>query len=105
MANGGPGDMHEVKLKWDGFIEMDGDRMTRLVLSAGGKEKLKFQSARGKDETEVAILPGGHRIDMACAVRFGILGEPASPDKVAADAPAGPAPGRDNGVFPHPADP
>jgi hypothetical protein len=90
MATAGPGDMHEVKLKWHGFIEMDGNRMTRLVLSADGKEKLKFNSARGKDENEVASLPGGHRLDMACAVRFGILGEPASPDKVAADAPAQP---------------
>ena len=60
MAHGRPGDMHEVKLKWHGFIEMDGDRMTRLVLSAGGFEKLKFVSL----------------FDMACDVRFGILGEP-----------------------------
>ncbi|HUY32892.1 MAG TPA: hypothetical protein VMV69_08935 [Pirellulales bacterium] len=76
MANGGPGDMHEVKLKWHGFIEMDGNRMTRLVLSAGGMEKLKFQSARGKDENLVAFLPGGHRIDMECGVRYGMIGEP-----------------------------
>jgi hypothetical protein len=75
MANGGPGDMHEVKLRWHGFIEMDGDRMTRIVLSASGKEKLKFQSARGKVESEVAILPGGHRIDTDCDVRFGLIGE------------------------------
>jgi hypothetical protein len=75
MANGGPGDMHEIKLKWHGFIEMDGNRMTRLVLSADGQEKLKFQSARGKDVVEVAILPGGHRIDMDGEVRFGIIGE------------------------------
>jgi len=92
MANGGPGDMHEIKLKWHGFIEMDGNRMTRLVLSASGVEKLKFNSARGKDQNEVAILPGGHRIDMACAVRYGILGEPASPDKVTPDAPTQPQP-------------
>jgi hypothetical protein len=88
MANGGPGDMHEVKLTWHGFIEMDGNRMTRLVLSAAGKDKLKFNSARGKDENEVASLPGGHRIDMVSEVRFGLLGEPAGPDQVAADAPA-----------------
>jgi hypothetical protein len=76
MANGGPGDMHEVKLRWQGFIEMDGDRMTRLVLSASGMEKLKFQSAHGKDENLVAFLLGGHRIDMECGVRYGIIGEP-----------------------------
>ncbi len=93
MANSGPGDMHEVKLKWHGFIEMDENRLTRLVLSAGGREKLKFNSARGNDANEVAFLPGGHRIDMACAVRYGILGEPAGPDKVAANAPATPQPG------------
>jgi hypothetical protein len=78
MANGGPGDMHEVKLKWQGFIEIDGNRMTRLVLSAGGREKLKWQSARGKNVAEVAILPGGHPIDLDCAVRFGLLGEAAT---------------------------
>ena len=93
MANGGPGDMHEVKLTWHGFIEMDGNRMTRLVLSADGKEKLKFRSTLGKVYSEVANLPGGRRIDMASEVRFGILGEPAGPDKVAADAPATPQPG------------
>jgi hypothetical protein len=72
---------------------MTENRMTRLVLSAVGEEKLKFNSARGKDENEVAILPGGHRIDMACGVSYGILGEPAGPDKVAADAPDAPQPG------------
>jgi hypothetical protein len=88
MANAGPGDMHEVKLRWHGFLEMDGSRMTRLVLSAGGRERLKFNSARGQDENEVALLPGGHRIDMACEVRFGLLGEPVRSQQVAADAPA-----------------
>ncbi len=93
IMSDGPGDMHEVKLKWHGFIEMDGNRMTRLVLSAVGMEKLKHNSARAKDENEVAILTGGHRIDMDCAVRYGFLGEPAGPDKVAADASDTPQPG------------
>jgi hypothetical protein len=79
MANSGPGDMHEVKLKWHGFIEMRGNRVTRLLLCASGTEKLGFGSARGKDDNEVASLPGGHRIDMACGVRYGFLGEPAGP--------------------------
>jgi hypothetical protein len=67
--------------------------MTRLILSASGTEKLKFGSGRGKDANEVASLPGGHRIDMDCAVRYGFLGEPAGPDKVAADASDTPQPG------------
>jgi hypothetical protein len=87
MANGGPGDIHEVKFKWHGVIEMDGNRMARLLLSADGMEKLKFRSALGKDDkNEVASLPGGHRIDMACGVRYGILGEPAGSNKVTAEA-------------------
>jgi hypothetical protein len=65
MPHGRPGDMHEVKLKWHGFIEMDENRMTRLVLSAGGSEKLKF----------------ARLFDMACEVRFGILGEPVAVDE------------------------
>lgn len=87
MANAGPGDMHEIKLKWHGFIEMGGRRVTRLVLAAGGREKLKFQSARGKDEIEVAILPGGHRVDVECDVRFGIVGEAVAPAAAQDDVP------------------
>src|SRR5205807_495857 len=32
---------HRVTLTWDGFVEMKGPRMTRLVLSAHGSERLK----------------------------------------------------------------
>jgi hypothetical protein len=92
MANAGPGDMHEVKLTWHGFVEMDGKRLTRLTLAARGAEVLKFGSARPRDDNEVASLPAGHRTDIACAVRYGILGEPAAGSNVTADA-AAPAPG------------
>ncbi len=85
LANGEPGDLHEVKLTWHGFIEMNANRMTRLLLSARGSERLKFGSARGRDINEVANLPAGHRIDIASEVRFGILGESADPERVAAD--------------------
>jgi len=80
MANAGPGDMHEVKLTWHGFIEMSGKRMTRLVLSAHGTERLRFGSARDKDPNEVASLPAGRRIDLSCGVCYGIIAEPAAPD-------------------------
>jgi hypothetical protein len=91
MANAGPGDLHEIKLRWRGFIEMTGDRMTRLLLSAGGKEKLKFNSARDAEDNEVSSLPAGHRIDRSCGVRFGMIGEPVGPGQVA-EAPDGPNP-------------
>lgn len=76
MANAGPGDLHEVRLTWAGFIQMDGSRMTRLLLSARGTEKLKFGSSRGGNENAAASLPAGRRIDMECGVRYGVLAEP-----------------------------
>ncbi|HEV3082081.1 MAG TPA: hypothetical protein VGY66_20030 [Gemmataceae bacterium] len=90
MANGGPGDLHEVRLIWYGYVGMDRERVSRLVLTARGKEKLKFGLARGEHANEAASLPAGHRIDMACEVRYGILGAPAAADQVTADAPAPP---------------
>ena len=79
MANAGPGNIHEVKLTWHGVIGMKGNRVTRVDLSAHGTEQLKFGSARGKIDNEVAILPGGRRIDLNCAVRCGIISESAAP--------------------------
>ena len=55
--------------------------MTRLVLSAKGTEQLKFGSARGKSDNQVAMLPAGRRIDTSCDVRYGIVAEPAKPPR------------------------
>jgi len=70
---------HEVKLTWEGFIETDGKRLTRLLLAASGTEKLKWGSeglkTQAKTDDEVAFLPAGRFIDMECGVRYGILGE------------------------------
>ena len=79
---------HQVKLAWEGLIEMKGNRMTRLLLVARGTEKLK----RNKHE-EPGNPPAGHVvfIDLDCGVRYGIIGEPVpaeeagSADQVAAD--------------------
>ena len=71
---------HEVKLTWEGYIELDGKRITRLLLAARGTEKLKWGSealkARAKTDDEVAFLTAGRFIDMECGVRYGIIGEP-----------------------------
>jgi hypothetical protein len=70
----GPLWQHQVKLAWEGLIEMKGNRMTRLLLVARGTEKLK----RGNKNQELGHLPGGHAvfIDLDCGVRYGIIGEP-----------------------------
>ena len=68
----GPPWQHQVKLAWEGLIEMKGNRMTRLLLVARGAEKLQ----RGnKNEGR---LPGGHAvfIELDGGVRYGMIGEP-----------------------------
>ncbi len=75
---------HQVKLAWEGLIEMKGNRMTRLLLVARGTEKLK----RGnKNEGHP---PGGHVvfIDLDCGVRYGIIGEPVPAEEAGSKAAA-----------------
>jgi len=79
---------HEVKLVWDGLIEVREARVTRLLLLGSGSEKLTWDNKHvplaGK--ADVTSLTAGHAIDLTCEVRYGILGEPASADQVADDA-------------------
>ncbi len=69
----GPLWRHQVKLVWEGLIEMKGNRMTQLLLAARGTEKLK----RGNKNEELGRLPGDHTvfIDLDCGVHYGIIGE------------------------------
>ncbi|HKB39218.1 MAG TPA: hypothetical protein VKD72_22460 [Gemmataceae bacterium] len=88
-GEGGDGRLwqHEVKLAWEGLIELRASRVRRLLLVARGSEKLRWgnQFNDWKGESDAAHLPGGHPIDLACSVRYGILGEPILADE------AGPA--------------
>jgi hypothetical protein len=72
--------VHDVKLTWEGFVEMKGQRMIRLLLSARGTEKLQFAKddhpLKKVNRDEVAFLPAGRPIDVNCGVRYGILGAP-----------------------------
>jgi hypothetical protein len=72
--------VHSVKLAWEGFLEVQGDRVTRLILSARGTEKLQFanddNSLRRARPDEVAFLPAGRPIDQESGVRYAIVGEP-----------------------------
>jgi hypothetical protein len=81
LAVNGTG-VHDVKLAWEGFVEVKGKRLARLLLAARGSEKLRFanddnSSARDK-RAEVAFLPAGRPIDLACGVRYGIIAEDVS---------------------------
>src|SRR5579864_9513697 len=89
-ANDGRRWQHEVKLEWEGLIETRGNRITRLLVLARGSEKLNWGNmlAYANDLSDVARLPGGHPIDLACEVRYGILGEPI-PAEEASPAPLG----------------
>jgi hypothetical protein len=85
--------VHNVKLTWSGFITLKGNRVSQLLLSARGHEKLEFCKdlhpliKSGKDE--VAFLPGGRPIDVDSGVRYGIIGEPiAAEEAIEEPAPA-----------------
>jgi hypothetical protein len=84
---------HEVKLAWEGLIEVKKDRVSRLLLVASGSEKLKWANKnlpQLKDRADVTVLVGGHAIDLECGVRFGISGEPVAAAEVGdAEAPEG----------------
>jgi hypothetical protein len=69
---------HDVKLTWEGIIEMKKGRMIRLLLVARGSEKLHWTNNRQelKKQADVTHLPAGHAIDLRCGVRYGIIGEP-----------------------------
>lgn len=83
IGKGSRGDFrfrNEVKLAWEGFIEMDGKRLTRFLLAARGTEQFQYGSdglrVALKSKDEVELLTAGRYIDMECGVRFGIIGEP-----------------------------
>src|SRR5262249_44588784 len=84
-GEGGDGRLwqHEVQLTWEGLIELRQNRMTRLLLLARGSEKLRWgnQVTEVKGQADVTRLPAGHAIDLACEVRYGLLGEPVAPDQ------------------------
>src|SRR5439155_8120875 len=83
---------HEVKLAWEGIIEIKKDRVPRLFLVASGSEKLKWKNKNLpelKGHADVTVLVGGHAIDLSCNVRYGIIGEPVAADEAGdAEAPA-----------------
>jgi hypothetical protein len=69
---------HEVKLKWQGIVEMKKDRMSRLLLVARGSEKLKRRHVPLEltGQPGVILLWASRAPDLSCGVCYGIVGEP-----------------------------
>jgi hypothetical protein len=84
---------HEVKLAWEGVIEIKKDRVSRLLFAARGSEKLKWGNkalSQLKGRADVTVLMGGHAIDLNCGVRYGMIGEPVAEDEAGdAEEPVG----------------
>jgi hypothetical protein len=69
---------HRVQLTWDGIIDLNHARISRLLLVARGVEKLKWGIPEWglKGKADVTLLMAGHAIDLIGGVRYGIIGEP-----------------------------
>ena len=72
---------HEVKLDWLGYIDMDGNWMKRLLMTALGTERLVWtnRTAEIGGNNLVSHLPVGRAIDLECGARYGMVAEPADP--------------------------
>ncbi len=90
---------HHVRLEWEGYIDVQGDRVSELLIFAEGTERLRWGNRRFNllKEPDVAHLMAGHPIDLDCGVRYGLLAQPCSEEEVVADADSPAASGGDRG--------
>lgn len=82
---------HRVELSWEGYVDVEADRITGLVLSAHGTEKLRWGNPRWNFAKEPAVthLMAGHPIDLDCDVRYGLIAQPCTEDEVVESDDAG----------------
>jgi len=75
---------HSVELEWEGYLDVQGERLTHLVLSANGHERLTWGNPLAKLTTKNVIrnLPAGRTLDVDGAVRYGLIAVPCSADEV-----------------------
>jgi hypothetical protein len=79
---------HSVELEWEGYLDVQGDRLTHVVLAASGHEKLNWGNPLRKLTTKNVIqnLPAGRTLDVEADVRYGLIAAPCSAEEVG-DAP------------------
>ena len=82
---------HRVQLEWEGYLDVQNDRITSLTVTAEGHERLRWGNRRltSSDEPDVAHLMAGHPIDLDCAVRYGLQAKPCSEEEIADAGDAG----------------
>lgn len=75
---------NDVRLTWDGLVRLDGRRVARLLLTARGREKLRWGNHLAELDSGSALqhLPAGRRISLDSDVRFGLEAAPAAPGDV-----------------------
>ena len=68
---------HRVTLNWFGYLDLKNQRIAKLVLTAGGDERLTWQPQMFKipNRIDAANLMAGHPIDFDGGVRYGIFAE------------------------------
>jgi hypothetical protein len=76
--------LHSVKLEWEGYVDVQDDRITHLVLAADGHERLRWGGPQANLTTKNIIqhLPAGRTLDVDCDVRYGLVAAPVSADEV-----------------------
>ena len=79
---------HRVTLNWQGYADIDHDRLVQLAMRARGDEQLRWGNRRfhAITEADVEHLMAGHPIDLRCGVRYALVAEPVAPDEVADNA-------------------
>ena len=75
---------HSVELQWEGYLDVQGDRMTYLVMAAHGHELLRWGNPLAKLTTKNVIqhLPAGRTLNVDCGVRYGLIAVPCPADEV-----------------------
>ncbi|MGB0580149.1 MAG: hypothetical protein ACPGVU_10650 [Limisphaerales bacterium] len=79
---------HRVTLGWEGFIDIKGDQITRIVMLANGRERLRWghRGLFNTREPAAAHLMAGHAIKLNCGARYGLICEPAPDHEVVSRA-------------------
>ncbi len=85
---------HRVTLTWQGYVDLNGNRILQLMMFARGDEQLHWGNHRfdGLGGSAVEHLMAGRNIDLHCGVRYGLIAKPCAAEEVVDGAVANPDP-------------